>query len=826
MTDHTSSRSVLVVTLGSGPRRTSKWLFDLIDRYDVGPEFRFVTIESTELAGEEIPDEFLTIPLDTDSRVRKRFERAKQEDAVPFVNENHSLRTQGSTRVPNVGRFLFEYHSRRVYEMLTEEVDAAVDPGDSELSVWILASLSGGTGAGTFPLASAMVRQIADDIGDRYNIDVYLNGLGTVSELRAANRRVPPSAISDYFVNTNNSLQALSTLLTLPDAHGRPQVNGPTRLEMPVAPDAGTADGLLEPYFDVADPPLDALFLAPIDESRAQDAPWDGDERTSYLARVNYTLASAVLALSTTSSDNDLGNLYSKFLTDRLYTVDAASVRASVEPALDLLRTEKELFAVRSDIENLKSNVAALKSLADDLTTLRSTDVDPGAVPEPATDVSTPLAGRSSQLVEAVSTLNVTEVSFEEVEREISRVLSDVPERSAAEAPLADDLHANDVADFEADRFVPHVRVGQYVFLKMLLARIDAERETHPFEDRVRELWEKNEGDLEESFAGFENADSSTQYEQAIDPFLAGHESDLEDQLMAASIVSVRKKRRLKRKLESLRKTRQELKRLFQEYERLQELRERIARGELPALGSELQETTDLIQTGVDRGSKLLQSKRNRLENLERTRETYRDRVTATTSGRIREIPLEINSTENLSRETLEEASDLFDLVDSGLLTRDSILQEVDRAMGLLEEPLEDNFHDLADNQPSRMLIPMAASGNAPALRMDGTAQPSMGAITANNDVTKQLDAGTIHAPFRLEFVMLHGNVRLANSSEYRVLRERWEEGEVHRVLGEDVDFTQHLAYPELVPELAQPEGFSSDSDDEEDAESDEEVTT
>lgn len=821
MTDDPSSRTVFVVSLGTGSRRTAKWLYELANQYDVDPEFRFVSIESTDIDGGDVPDEFRNIPLDTDSRVKRRFERAKTDPAVPYLDENHTLPSEGTSRVPNVGRFLLEHHSRRVHEMLSEEIGTAVGPTDSELSVWVLASLSGGTAPGMFPLVSAMAGQIATDIGARYNIDVYLNGLGTVSELRAANQRVAPSGISEYFVNTNNSLHALSTLLNLPDAHGRPQINGPTRLEMPAAPDVESADGLLDPSFEIAEPPLAAMLLMPIDEDRAEDGSWDGDERTSYLAGVNYKLAAAVLALSTTSGDNDLGNLYSTVLDDRLYTIDAASVRASVEPALELLNTEQQIDAVESEISELEACVDDLESLADQLSSLRSTDVDAGSVPDLVGALSAPLAGRTSQLVESVSAIDLTEASFEEIEIQIERVFAEVPTRAVGDSPFPDEIHESELGDFAADQFVPHRTVGRYVFLKMVRARLLAEIEAHPFSDRVEDLWEKNAQELEEEFAGLSDADVATQYEQAIDPFLATHEQDLENQLSNTSMFSFRERSRLQRQLESVRETRQELKQLFDEYEHLGELRERIASGELPPLGSELQTTIDLVEKGSERGTQLLTSKRNHLESLQQTRETFRNRVTDTTSGRITEIPLDIKSTDSLSRETLVNASTLFDLVESGLLTRDGILREIDRAMGLIREPLEDNFHEMADNHPNRLLIPMANPGNDPVLTMTGTTQPSMGSIMANNDVTTQLDTGTIADPFRIDYVMLHGNVRLANTSEYRVLRERWEAGDIQRLLGEEVDLVQNLAYPELVPMLSAPadrhddDGIEADDSDE-----------
>jgi hypothetical protein len=283
----------------------------------------------------------------------------------------------------------------------------------------------------------------------------------------------------------------------------------------------------------------------------------------------------------------------------------------------------------------------------------------------------------------------------------------------------------------------------------------------------------------------------------------------------------VRKRSRLREQIASLEATREELSQLFHEYTQLQERRDRLAESELPALGSELETMTNTVARAHQTCESLRDAKRAHLNTLTQQQSSLHDRLTTPTTGRITEIPLAVDSTESLSPESFSDATSLFDLVDSGLIERDHILRGVNRAMGLLEEPLEDNFHEQAENQPQRVLIPMTNAENTAVLSMDGVTQPSMGSITANNDVNTQLDTGIIDTPFQVDFVMLHGNVRLANSSEYRVIRERWENDQSHQLFGESVDLSHQLAYPELVPALGFPAPQSTDDDTDDSGEQD-----
>jgi len=112
-----------------------------------------------------------------------------------------------------------------------------------------------------------------------------------------------------------------------------------------------------------------------------------------------------------------------------------------------------------------------------------------------------------------------------------------------------------------------------------------------------------------------------------------------------------------------------------------------------------------------------------------------------------------------------------------------------------------------------RIVIPMTASGNSDVFSMDGDIQSNLDIIANNNDVEEMLNGCWVDAPFGITFVMLHGNVKLKNTSEFRVVKERWHEGTLQRLLGSDIDLPHHNAYPELIPSVPGPMETRIDDD-------------
>ncbi|KPN29261.1 hypothetical protein SY89_03495 [Halolamina pelagica] len=367
------------------------------------------------------PDEFEEIPLDTDERIKKEFEQAKQDPSVPFVGRNHDLYIEGATRNPGTGRLLLERHDRRVKRSVASKLRSALSSQDDSASIWLVGTGSGGTGAGMMPLLAAMIRQAANGIESRYGVDIFINALVTVSELRTDGQELDPEGPAEYYVNSCNTLQALAALQ---DTESSPFDGGLARPDAIETPVASTTDAI-----DISEPPLDGLFMAPIDEQAAEKSKYDGDLQNNYLARVNFKLASTVLSLLSVSG-SDPGNVYNRLEHD-FYTIDVANVTATVDAAKQLVESKDTIRTVKAEKAALEEHLEALDALNDGIGTLRASSFEPGQIPECIEEISSEVAGRRDRFVKATSALDLTAASFEEIEQSMERITDELSTATA-----------------------------------------------------------------------------------------------------------------------------------------------------------------------------------------------------------------------------------------------------------------------------------------------------------------------------------------------------------------------------------------------------------
>lgn len=814
MTEHKNQPTHFVFMAGTGGLKTGWWIHKLMNDLDVDQEIEFVPIETSSIDRNAIPDEFEEIPLDTDERIKKEFQQAKEDPSVPFVSGDHELYIEGATRSPGTGRLLLERHDRRVKRSVASKLRSELSNQDDSASIWLVGTGSGGTGAGMLPLLAAMVRQAANGIESRYGIDIFINALVTVSELRTDGQELDPEGPAEYYVNSCNTLQALAALQDTESSPFDGDLRRPDAIKTPVA---STTDEV-----DISEPPLDGLFMAPIDEKEAEKSKYDGDLQNNYLARVNFKLAATVLSLMSVSG-SDPGNVYNRLEHD-FYTIDVANVTATVEAAKQLVESKDTLRSVTSELEALEDHLEAIEEVNDEIGTLRTKSFEPGQIPECIDDISSEVAGRRDRFIKATSALELTEATFEEIERSMERITDELPTASATPDEFDEKVDNKETEDFAAAQFIPHRTIGKYVFLKLILARIESQLSDHEFEQRIDELWERNEDDLDDSLVSLSESGPTRRYEEGIEPYLSESAAGIKTQISDTSWYERGERKRLKQTLQEIDKTREQLQQLFQAFDALQTLQNRITTAELPPLQEELDSLEEFFEDHHETGQQLASQRKSQIRTLKHRRDTHRERVDPADSftGSIGDIPLHLDPDQEISWQSLDEVATLFDLIDDGLLDRDQILRQIKTAMGVLSEPMEDNFKEsgIGDREHlHRIVIPMTAAENADVLSMDGDVQSNIDLIANNNDVEEMLNGCWVDDPFGITFVMLHGNVKLRNTSEFRVVKERWHEGTLHRLLGSDIDLPHHNAYPELIPSVPGPmetqidEGTASKSD-------------
>lgn len=791
---------VFVITVGTGGLRTGQRLHAMEQELEPDLDMEYIPIESATIDNESTPNEFYGIPLSTNDRIKKEFAQAQEDPTIPYVTPFHSLNIQGATRNPAVGRFLLERHDERVKRSIGNEMRSTLDMQDNSVSIWLIGTASGGTGAGMLPLLAPLVRSAADGIESKFDLDVRVNAMVTVSELRTDGQRLDPEGRAEYYVNSSNTLQALATLQNI-DTGGDTETRSVDRIRTPIA---RTMDQI-----DIETPPLDKLFIAPIEEAKVDTSRYDSDRRSSYLSRVNFKLAATVMALSVVSA-GDIGNTYNQLNSDH-YTVDGANIEATVQPALDLLDAQEVIRSERDEKERLESCKEALEQLQADIDTLCSTEFEAGSIPDVAEDISSEIAGRLSRFTDAASVLDVTQADFDEIESSMDRVVSDMPQRTADEDDFSNSLDDNEPEDFDQGQFVPHQVVAQHVFLNLILTRIEAKLEDHAFEQRVEDLWTKNEEELDAEVQGLADSDYVGRYEQGLEPYLDASETEVENELAETPWYKRGKRKRLQNKLDEIQATREQLRKLFDEYEHLESLQERLANTEIPMRETQLESVKELLQARQSVAQRLIGQKTNNISTAENRRETCQQRVSPIEnfSGSIGDIPLGIGSIDELSRKSLTDATSLFDLIDDGLLDKDTILRQISSALDIVSEPLEDNFANSGAYESNRTLekvhIPMTSRKNSDVLSMSGEVESNLQSINSRHDIGTVLSNCWVDDPFGLTMIILHGNVDLQNASEFRVVQERYRQGTLDQLLGSDIDLAHHAAFPELIPGVQPP---------------------
>jgi len=168
-----------------------------------------------------------SVPTGT-TRVRLNVSDAHLDEDMatyPYLTEDTEVGGKGAERQRPVGRYKLDsrghetfddYFESLWYDILEhyQEVDYSFEQDRDSYNIFLLHSLGGGTGSGTFPLLSAMLNRIAQRIEDQNdNVDVYVGGVGVAPQVDFNPEVTNPPGEEMYYPNTYSALSDLSNLL-------------------------------------------------------------------------------------------------------------------------------------------------------------------------------------------------------------------------------------------------------------------------------------------------------------------------------------------------------------------------------------------------------------------------------------------------------------------------------------------------------------------------------------------------------------------------------------------------------------------------------------
>lgn len=791
MMEEEPKRKHVVLSFGTGGYQIARTIDRCTREAGVDGQWNYGVVDSASIPVDEFPDNFEVVPLQRDDRMAQIFNQLLNNDTLPWAHRDLTLANQGATRDPGIGRFYTEYHSHRIYRQLKSMIESVIDENtDDELTVWLCSSFAGGTGAGSFPLMSVLVDEIVSDIATATGIDAGVLGIGCVSQLNLPQRTVPgPDSV--YYLNSNVVLHEMATLLDIETETGMGRSVYPLDIEMPAAPEPSQASALRSNTRSLESPPLEALFLTPIDEERADSSTRSNDETESYVEQVNWSMAMTVLAVA--HADMGLDNLFDQTLVDRLYTFDTVDIRAPVEAAQRSFDIADTLESIEDRIADTNSSIDELESLIEGYELLNE-----AITPDDSDDETTIGGAPDPETVGDVSP--VVSSAFDDARRRIDAMTLEDADAQALSAEAS--TFATSVAPADDDR-IDHELIAEYAFYQLAYAALEARIETSPFAERVFDLYEKNRGalgefqdvdkdDPVEESGDVDSGDPVGMFEQVIEPYLLDSIGSIESMIDSTSGARFRKVRRLRKRRDEVESTLEQLREARDTYEKRQNTLDLIETQCFAALRRRLSDRIVTAQSTLAEHESTLTELENRRSDRETERSTVTDQLTSGSHGRIATVPFELETTDDLSQETIENADHLYDLIDAGVLSEETLAEYVhDALVTELEEPLEDTV--VIQSKPGELFVPITHPENAQVFD-----DSSVETARKGRDIHTHLSVSHIESPFAISLVTLFDNIQLDNASEFHHISEHWREDSLVELFGEEVELWPQVAYPEL----------------------------
>ena len=180
----------VVIGMGEAGIKAMAALHDLVKGEGEQDYFKFVAIESNkEDLRKNTPEEITErIYLETPA-ARIDLDKSKCAYLYPGVN----ILGEGAARQRIVGRYLIDNREnfQMVFNTLKKVIEGFVETHQNiltsraglSMNIWLLHSLGGGTGSGTFPLLAALIQEITESVHEDKKIDFFVGGAGCLPSM-------------------------------------------------------------------------------------------------------------------------------------------------------------------------------------------------------------------------------------------------------------------------------------------------------------------------------------------------------------------------------------------------------------------------------------------------------------------------------------------------------------------------------------------------------------------------------------------------------------------------------------------------------------------
>jgi len=210
---------MVVIGVGEAGTNMAVALYNLVRQEGKDKYFEFILIDSNrnDLDRKEIPEEIKErIPLESP----RRGVAERDREHFKYLHEKVVFSSSGVIRQRVLARYLIDKNYTEIYKKIRNIVRDFADKHSADLSeegssltIWLLHSLGGGTGSGSFPILAAMLKGIKADVekelGEGLISICGVGSLPTMPEDPAA----PIEGDPVYYANSLAALRELERML-------------------------------------------------------------------------------------------------------------------------------------------------------------------------------------------------------------------------------------------------------------------------------------------------------------------------------------------------------------------------------------------------------------------------------------------------------------------------------------------------------------------------------------------------------------------------------------------------------------------------------------
>jgi hypothetical protein len=718
----------------------------------------------------------------------------------PYLTGRMNLEDKGARRQRPVGRYKLDNKNEftSTFEQVWKEIEAHyrahsadLGPAQASFDIFLIHSLGGGTGSGTYPLLLSMLNKISEDLDSQY---VYTAGMGVVPEIpmnEDGQGPIPLPGSPIYYPNAHAALHDLEKFELLEIINNTTQgdslpsdlVEESRDLELPVHSTRLQGTGRrsqVSQFMLDSGPPFDDYWLVGVDEGdiEGQIAGQTGPE--TYRREVNQIMARSLYAITQYSKGAENWTQGKSVLG----SVDQAEVHV----AHDEVRSYAEIKSEKEEKEQRK-------------------DED---IPEEISNLEEEI----QQLKTRKSNLNLDDIDDEELIRNIRNYLNKADFRTGQ--AIIESKSRSDIEEILDEVEEEYDIEGQIAAVDILDEKLRQQEGGAPaiedeHKDIVQDLWSKYNlqtlpgnsgiktitGKAEETRSYLE--EEISEYKEIKEEWNPGLLGKVQDALPPIISIFESERENAEAWLAALQSDYDDLERIMGTWGRVTKMQEAISerrsdiRGKITAEMNEREKQIDALRNEQDTLADEIQTK-------EREMESKLDYLTASqTSMRQADLPIIQSELQAIDLDLVENhLNSIADYVDEGLVDE----TKVRRALSQRIEFAASWKNNVIDGDTKNTEIPVYRNDRDEFWFLyHPDNRELLDLIGKSTDADEQKEPGNdlehLNDPYRVEYVTYTRRGPVSRLKLYQMLNNLADEGRLERLGSQYETYLQAFAYPE-----------------------------